>query len=110
MKKKLSYRVPLLSSCGFDAIFQNKQSCIEISDVKVFGNFYTGHPNELRSVIVQRYSDNYTSPSGSTKEGRKIIANQLKNRIQRMKNEIAEFELIIQMCRKEKVQFKPTQQ
>ena len=106
MKKKLSYRVPLVSGHGFDAVFENKQTCIEISEATSIGNFFAGDPYNLRSIIVGRYSDEYTSPSGSTKEGRKVIAEQLKKRIQRRKDEIAELELIIQMCRKDKVQFK----
>ena len=103
MEKKLSYRVPLLSNCGFDAVFKNKSGYIEITNIETFGNYWAGNAYDLRNTIVSRYSDEYTSPSGSTKEGRKIIRNQVQERINRKHAEIEELRLIIEMCKKDKV-------
>jgi hypothetical protein len=103
MEKILKYRLPLLQNCGFDALFQNTQSGILISNIVKHGNYYIDNAETLRNTIVGKYIPQYSDITSSTKEGRKAIAEHLTKEIERMEQQIAEYDLVIQMCRKNKV-------
>ena len=104
MKKRLSYFIPLLSNCGFEADVENRQTHIELSNIKFHsGSFQFDSAEKLRNCIVGKYTAQHTNPDERTKEGRKVIANQLTEKISQLKEKISEYELIIQMCRKNTV-------
>lgn len=104
MKKRFTYRIPATNNCGFDVDVENKQTCIELSNLKLHSNIFKfDNAETLRNKIVGKYSAQYTQPDERTKKGRKVISDQLTEKINSMKDEIKEYELIIQMCRKKNV-------
>lgn len=108
MKKRLSYFVSIVNNCGFYADVENKQTCIELSNIDFRnGSFQFDSPEKLRNYIVGKYHEQYSNPDERTKEGRKEIALQLAKRIAEMKDQIDEFKLVIQMCKKNAVKIKP---
>ena len=103
MKRRFTYRLALASHVGFDADFQNDQSCITISNLKTFGTKEIGNADYYRNAILTRYNPMYSKLDMYSKSGRKQLTSILEDEIKKKMDGIEELKLVIQMCRKDKV-------
>ena len=106
MKRRMRYRVMLLSSVGFDIDVENKINRIELSNRKLLGNYYPGTPEEMRLCLLSPYLPQYTNYNIRIKSERSNLAGYYRNEIDKLLERIEEYKLVIQLCSKSRVTFK----